>query len=81
MHAWLYRNFPKAWSRWWSARLIATTACSKWLHAGNPDFTWWQRVKRNSLALALFCSGEPFPVGIRATKGSPVIEAPHDERK
>ena len=37
---------------------------SRW----EPGFTWWQIVKRNSLALALFCSSGPLPVGIRQRK-------------
>lgn len=54
MNQWFYCNFPRVWGRWWSARLLATTASSKWLHAGNPDFTTWQRWKRNALCLSFF---------------------------
>ncbi len=59
-----YSYLPKVWGRWWSARLLATTACSKWLHAGNPDFTTWQRWKRNALCLGLFILPGKLPMSI-----------------
>lgn len=64
MNQWFYNNFPRAWGRWWSARLLATTACSKWLHAGNPDFTRWQSTKRNVLCLALFTAPIKLPLAV-----------------
>lgn len=51
---WLYRHLPKIWGRWWSARLLATSTCSVWLSAENPEFSNWQRHKRNALCLVLF---------------------------
>jgi hypothetical protein len=39
MGQWFFRNFPKVWGRWWAARLLATSACSEWLHAGGADDT------------------------------------------
>ncbi|HEK3608662.1 hypothetical protein PAE975_6069 (plasmid) [Pseudomonas aeruginosa] len=59
-----YRYLPKVWGRWWSARLLATTACSEWLHAGNPDFTTGQRWKRNALCLGLFILPGKLPMSI-----------------
>lgn len=64
MNHWFYRNFPKMWGRWWSARLLATTACSEWLHAGNPDFTSWQRLKRNALCLVIFLAPGKLPLTV-----------------
>lgn len=68
MNQWFYRAFPKAWARWWSARLMATTLCSGWLHAGNPDFTCWQRVKRNALCTAIFFKPGALPLTITTRK-------------
>lgn len=64
MNQWFYRNFPKAWGRWWASRLMATTACSAWLHAGNTDFTRWQRTKRNALCTAIFMMPRKLPLTI-----------------
>jgi hypothetical protein len=64
MNEWFYRVFPKAWARWWSARLLATSACSAWLHADNPDFTRWQRMMRNALCAAIFIIPGALPLTI-----------------
>ena len=60
--------FPRIWGRWWAARLLATTSCSKWLHAGNPTFTRWQRTKRNSLCMLLFLLPCKLPVEITISR-------------
>lgn len=54
VNLWFYKHMPVVWGRWFAARLMATTACSEWLHEGNQEFTGWQRLKRNALCLALF---------------------------
>ncbi|HFH3083596.1 TPA: hypothetical protein ACGJRU_003001 [Pseudomonas aeruginosa] len=64
MNQWFYSHLPKVWGRWWAARLLATTACSEWLHVDNPDFTRWQRVKRNALCLGLFIAPGKLPLSI-----------------
>ncbi|MFU2936783.1 hypothetical protein ACM7NO_25860 [Pseudomonas aeruginosa] len=64
MNQWFYSHLPKVWGRWWAARLLATTACSEWLHVDNPDFTRWQRVKRNALCLGLFIAPSKLPLSI-----------------
>ena len=61
---WFYRNFPRVWGRWWSARLLATTAFSNLLHEGNQDFTAWQCWKRNALCLRLFLLPGKLPLSI-----------------
>lgn len=67
MNEWLFRKFPNVWGRWWAARLMATTACSDWLHEGNPDFTRWQRFKRNALGLGVFLVPVKLPLTITQT--------------
>lgn len=68
MMLWFYRHFPRVWGRWWSARILATTICSGWLHAGNPDFTRWQRMKRNALCTVLFAAPGKLPLQINVHK-------------
>jgi hypothetical protein len=58
------KHMPRLWGRWFSARLMATTACSKWLSAANPDFTRWQRIKRNALCVAFFLKPGALPLTI-----------------
>ncbi|MCP1652261.1 hypothetical protein [Pseudomonas nitroreducens] len=58
------RLMPKLWARWWAARLMATVRCSSWLHAGNPTFNRWQRMKRNTLCLVIFLAPCKLPVHI-----------------
>jgi hypothetical protein len=61
---WFYHNAPKVWGRWGAARILATASCAEWLHAGNPDFTRWQRFKRNALSLAIFLAPGKLPLAI-----------------
>ena len=63
---WFFRHLPKVWGRWWSARLLATSTCAVWLHSENPEFTNWQRHKRNALCLALFLVPVRLPIAIHA---------------
>ncbi|MGP0171255.1 hypothetical protein ACSVIJ_05155 [Pseudomonas sp. NCHU5208] len=67
-----FRFLPRVWGRWWSARLIATTACSGQLHAGNPEFTTWQSYKRNALCLVLFILPGRLPVSINKQSIAPL---------
>lgn len=62
MNLWLYRHFPGVWGRWWSALILATTMCSGWFHAGNPDFTRWKRMMRNALCTVLFAATGKLPL-------------------
>ncbi len=68
MMLWLYKHFPLVWCRWWSARILATTLCSDWLQAGNPDFTRWQRIKRNALCTVRFAFPGKLPLKVNVHK-------------
>ncbi len=69
MNLWFSRKWPWAWSRWWSARIMATTACSTWLLEGeNSEFTRWQKTKRNALCLALFLMPKKLTITITLSK-------------
>lgn len=71
----LSRLIPRLWARWWSARLVATMRCSSWLDAGNPTFSRWQRVKRNTLCVVLFLIPAQLPVHIRIIRGTTTSSA------
>jgi hypothetical protein len=71
MIAWVGQFYNKAWCRWWAARILATTICSSWLHAGNPEFTRMQLLARNCLRLAIFLTPEKLPLSITLTRKDP----------
>jgi len=77
MQKFLAVHFTRAWSRWWSARLVATTYCSKWLHEGNPDFTHRQRAAKGALCLMLFIVPIDLPVRVQLTTS----REPSNERR
>lgn len=67
MNQWFMRHFPNVWGRWRASRILSTSACSVWLHAGNPDFTMWQQTKWFLLCCALFVLPGKLPLKVKVS--------------
>lgn len=62
IQSWIARHLPRIWSRYWGARLMATTHYAQQLSQQRPDISGWMNVKRHTLGLLIFALPLPLPI-------------------